>query len=527
MKLYGEPIFGTVTERNPVVETVCGKVRGENREGVAIFRGIPYGSGCSGERRFLPAMPAENWDGIYDCTKNGYTAVQFGCSISGADGFGPYFSGGNPQLFGVEEEQQNEDCLVLNVVTPGIDDLQRPVVVYVHGGGFATGSGSLVLGADQWAREEDIVVVGINHRLNVFGYLHLGEFDRKYAESGMAGILDIVLALQWVQNNIAAFGGDPNKVTIMGESGGGMKVSNLLAMEKAKGLFRSAIVESGSSPIGRTGIQQGTKLAESILKELNLSKEHLNQLCAVPARELLEAAKKAVNGDMMQYSPVADEINLCFNPAEEFIAPEISAKIPLLVGASDDELAVFSPPSAFTITWDTLREALLTQNGNSHGGFLPPITEQNVDKIIEVFKKHNRKQDDAAHLYLKIISLSSFLGGGAFYQAMAKAKQGAAPVYHYMVAYDAPHPIIPEKKYAWHTADLPLQMRVVLHPECKSISKTMAHAWAAFIRSGNPSTANLSWPEFTTRDKQVMIFDDVCRTETDPYQEMREALQQL
>ena len=174
--------------------TRLGQVRGEGREGVAVFRGIPYGADCGGARRFLPPLPAQPWQGVRDCTRNGPYAVQFGVSISGSEGFGPYFSGGHPERFGVAEERQGEDCLVLNVVTPGLTG-KRPVVVYLHGGGFASGSGTLVLGADAWAREEDLVVVGVNHRLNVFGYLYLGGLDDRYAESGMAGMLDLVLAL--------------------------------------------------------------------------------------------------------------------------------------------------------------------------------------------------------------------------------------------------------------------------------------------------------------------------------------------
>ena len=195
MSTYGKPIYGTVDTPDPIVTATTGKVRGEKRGGVAIFRGIPYGDDCGGTRRFLPPMPAKNWEGVRDCTKNGPIAVQFGESISGSELFGPYFSGGKKELFGSADEKQSEDCLVLNVLTPGIDDKRRPVLVYMHGGGFATGSGTLVLGADNFCREEDIVVVGVNHRLNVFGYLHLGAFDRKYAEAGMAGMLDLVLAL--------------------------------------------------------------------------------------------------------------------------------------------------------------------------------------------------------------------------------------------------------------------------------------------------------------------------------------------
>lgn len=527
MSTYGNPIFGTVKEVNPIAETCHGDVRGENRGGVAIFRGIPYGGNCDGMHRFLPPDPAEDWDGIRDCTKNGYYAMQFGTSISGAEGLGPYFSGGKPELFGVADEEQNENCLVLDVVTPGIDQKKRPVLVYIHGGGFATGSGTLVLGSDRWVREEDIVTVGINHRLNVFGYLYLGAFDKKYAESGMAGMLDLVLALEWVRDNIEGFGGDPEKVTIMGESGGGMKVSTLLAMDKAKGLFRYAIVESGSNVVGRTSTEEGAETAKKLLDKLGVSPDHLEKLTELSAEEILDATKGpglGVGGGM-SFGPVADGINLMYNPVNEFKAYTASAGVPLLVGASEDEMAVFTPASTFEIRWDTLRDALLNPAVSIGLEMWAPITEENVDEIIKVFRDTDKKNNSADHLYLKITSLAGILGGGAYYQALSKAKQGTAPVYHYLVSFDAPHPVIPEKKFSWHTADLPLQMRIVLHPECEEMSKTMAHSWAAFIRTGNPSTESICWPEFSLEEKKVMVFDDICSVESDPLKEIREILE--
>jgi Carboxylesterase type B len=527
MNKYGEPIFGNVVEINPVTYTTHGKVMGENRKGIGIFRGIPYGGDCNGKHRFLPPIPAENWEGIRDCTQNGFYAIQFGCSISGSKEFGNYFSGGKPELFGVVDEQQGENCLVLNVVTPGIDDKKRPVLVYIHGGGFATGSGTLVLGSDNLAREEDIVIVGINHRLNAFGYLYLGAFDEQYAESGMAGMLDLVLALEWVRDNIAAFGGDPEKVTIMGESGGGMKVSILLAMEKAKGLFRSAIVESGSNVVGRLSKEQATKNTKTLLDKLGIKENEINKLIDVSAEDILKATQEIMSDKsdiLMAFAPVADEINLAYNQVDKYVVPEISADIPLMVGASEDELAVFMSPSVFDITWDDLKNEIMNASG-----FMKQrdMSAEKLENLIRIFKSTDKKNTSAGHLLFKIVSLASFLGGGAYYQALAKAEQGKASVYHYLISYDAPHPIIEGRKFSWHTADLPLQMRIVLHPESEKISKIMAHAWAAFVRTGNPSTKELEWPEFTIPEKNVMVFDDICKIETDPLKEVREVIEQL
>lgn len=517
MPQYGEPLFGTVTETHPVIKTTHGAVKGENRDGIAIFRGIPYGAACDGKNRFKEPQPAENWTDVKDCTKNGFYAIQEGVSISATPGaLGEYFNGGYPELFGVADEKQNENCLVLNVLTPGLDKQKRPVVVYIHGGGFATGSGTLVLGADKWAREENLVIVGVNHRLNVFGYLYLGCFDQEYASSGMVGMLDLVLALEWVRDNIEQFGGDPSQVTIMGESGGGMKVSTLMAMDKAKGLFSKAIVESGSNIVGNFSVEEATAETKKLLNRLNIKKENWRQLLTYPADTL----RWMLKGITLQ--PVADQINLAYQAEKTIQVSDLSKQVPLLVGSAADELGVFMPFGKMGITWENLRERLLTAHG--FGGGMSNINEANVDQIIASFKEQNVKGDDAEHLFIRIQSLSHFLGGGAYYQALAKARQGGAPVFHYLIEYDAPSTQTPGLHCAWHTADLPLQMRIVTYPETETISKQMTHAWAAFIRTGNPSTPQLSWPAFTESEQQVFIWDDSVRVETDPLREVREVL---
>ena len=502
-KRYGEPVFGTVVEKEPVAQTTCGSVRGENRNGIAIFRGIPYGAPVSGEGRFLPAKPAVSWEGVRDCTKNGPAAIQDGVpSISGnPSGLGEYFNGGHPELFGTADEKKDEDCLVLNVLTPGLDKAGRPVVVYNPGGGFATGTGTLTIGADKWAREEDIVIVGINHRLNVFGFLYLGALDNEYASSGMAGMLDLKLALEWVRDNIASFGGDPAKVTIMGESGGGMKVSTLMAMDSAHGLFSKAIVESGSNVVGNFSKEAAAAQTNILLDRLNLDSKSWKQILTLPAEEILNASRG------LQFAPVADDINLKYLPGNEIIAYDISKDIPLLVGSSADEMGVFVPVAEMGI--DVTNLTLEVAQGMH-------VSMERAAKLVEAFKAVDKKGNAPWHTYLNITSMASFLGGGAFNQAMAYAGQGGAPVFHYLVEYDAPSPFGNGYDCAWHTADLPLQMRVVLHPETEFLSKLMAHSWAAFIRNGDPSTEELPWPAFTTDGRQVMVFDNQTRVEKDP-----------
>jgi len=496
-------------ENSPIAMTQTGPVKGESRDGVAIFRGIPYGDACDGDARWKAPAPAKAWKDVLDCTENGPIAVQNGGSIStDSVGLGAVFNGGHPELFKCQQEVQSENCLVLDVVTPGIDKNARPVVVYIHGGGFTTGSGSLVLGSDRFAREEDIVVVGINHRLNAFGYLYLGGLDSEYVASGSVGIQDLVLALEWVRDNISSFGGDPSQVTIMGESGGAMKICTLLSMPSAQGLFSKAIIESGANAAGTYTQGDAEVVTNRFLANLGLTKDNWKDIFTMDASKLL-AATVGLN-----FSPVADGHVIPYSEAGDW-APEISKDIPVMVGASADEMGVFTPVNEFAqnITWDNIAERVVAAN--------PTLTIKDAEKIVWNFRYVDCKNDEAWHTYLKIISCTGFLGSGANNLAEARTKAGFAPVYQYFVEYDALHPLFPELRCAWHTADLPLQFRIVLHPECEELSQTMARAWGAFIRTGNPSTEELEWPEFTIAGKQFMVFDEKSEVRRDPILETR------
>lgn len=507
-----------------IVDTTHGKVKGFMRENTAVFCGIPYGASCGGEARFLPPQPAADWDGVRDCTQNGPIAVQNGGSISGSEGLGAYFSGGRPEDFGVATEVQSEDCLVLNVLTPSIGG-KKPVLVYIHGGGYASGSGSLVVGAHRFVQEQDVVLVGVNHRLNVFGYLYLEHLDKKYAGSGMAGMLDLVLALEWVRDNIAAFGGDPDAVTIMGESGGGMKINTLLAMPQAAGLFCRAVVESGSAPAGTLLPEKAAVSTAALTQKLGMATPDAAALAAVPAQQLLAAWAETAADHSLAFGPVADGVNLLPNAAGDFRVEAFSRHIPLLVGSSEDEMGVFTPREMLRgITWENLPEHLLQAGRRRSMKEAAPCTPETVRSRIDAFCAADRKGDSAAHTYLKMISMSGFLGGGAFHQAMAWAQQAAAPVYHYAVSFDTPLPGMEELRCAWHTADLPLQLRVVLYPECEALSRRMAAALGAFVRTGSPATEALPWPAFDAQQRAVMVFDEECRIESDPWRQMRESL---
>lgn len=507
---YGEPVFGTVKDSVPVVKTLYGAVSGENKEGIAIFRGIPYGGPCEGSNRWKKPTPVEPWEGILDCTTIGPAAIQAGSSIIALGDVN-----GKVSQFGrYGKDRFSENCLVLNVLTPGIGKGSRPVIFYIHGGGFSSGSGILTLGADKLAREEDVVVVGVNHRLNVFGYLYLGELDPSYADSGCAGMLDVIQALLWVRDNIAAFGGDPSRVAIMGESGGGMKVLNLMAMPQAKGLFSRAIVESGSSPVGGYAPQEAGKQTLRLLERVHLEPSEWKQLLDMDANALYEASVG------LTFSPVADGINLPYTEGGTF-TPALSRDIPLLVGSSADEMGSFIPVDT-TITWDNIVARML-----SYRSWMAPDgagrDEEKVQQMVERFRDLNTREDEPWHLFIRMQSLSGSLGDAAFKHALAKAKEGGAPVYNYFIERDTPITGNEGYRCAWHTADLPLQFRVLMYPDQEKWSKTMAHAWASFARTGSPSTQELRWPQFTDATLQVMVFDndDQITVKTDPLKPYR------
>ena len=530
---YGKPRFGTVREPYPVVETACGKVRGIGRDGVALFRGIPYGGAVDGERRFLPAGRAEPWDGILDCTANGPTAMQFGT----AGGELPdYFTAGEPEKFGVRDGNdrsgetksdlpcvRKENCLVAGVMTPGLERADRPVLVYIHGGGFATGAGILMNGADTFVKEQDIVVVYLHHRLNVFGYLYLGAFDPKYESSGMAGLLDLVLGLEWVRDNIAAFGGDPAKVTILGESGGAMKICHLLNMPAAKDLFRYAIIESGSGKVGFDNREEAAHTAERFLRNLGIGENHLDRLKDFTSEEILKAAEPLIRA----FRPVPDNRYLRIQKVPMFAYEECGKLKPILVGSSEDELASFmTETDRLPITKDTLAERLLTALSEDRTGISlrRRYTLNEAEKMIEVFGTVTG-QTDPVQLYWNILSLRGNLGGGAYYHALERAVVGGAPVYAYYNALDVPDTVEKEKSYAWHVSDLALQFRIVRYPFCENASRIQANAWAAFVRTGNPSIPGMEWPQYTANAQKILRIDRECRLTSDYRRKLLQVLE--
>ncbi|WP_163718527.1 carboxylesterase/lipase family protein [Mangrovibacterium lignilyticum] len=485
-------------------ETIYGKVKGYDFNGVKIFRGIPYGDTTEGEARFLPPRKPQSWTGVKDCTLNGPRCIQGGRSIFETDRLGPYFSGGRADRFELSKQPSGEDCLNLNVLTPGITG-KRPVMVYIHGGGFQDGGGLLAVFSDRHVREQDVVLVGINHRLNVFGYTYFGGIDKKY-EVGNPGQLDLVAALEWVRDNIESFGGDPENVTIFGESGGGAKISTLLAMPAAKGLFHKAAIQSGSFVGKAMDVDTATNSARELMSKLGVTT--VDDLQKVPANELF----RSTMGGGMRQGPVVDGHSLPGDPWYPD-SPEISANIPLLIGNDKDEATLFAlnNESLFSLDRAGLRSELLKAK----------IPEDKVDDLLALYQKAH-PSDSPSDLYFRIST-----DRGARYNAVKQAEmqleRGQADVFMYYFQYNTP--VDEGRLRAFHTSDLPLIMRLTLYPESEQLSRQLSAAWAAFARNGNPGTKNLAWPAYATNDRATMIFDiNKSEVVADPDKDIREML---
>ena len=506
-----------------IAGTTAGNVCGMTERGVFAFKGVPYGASTGGNHRFLPPGPAEPWTGIRYAGDFGPICYQTGFLVDETRNYANARTEGHIRYL-----PQSENCLVLNVWTPGMQDGgKRPVMVWLHGRGHYGGAASegMYNGANL-AKRGNVVVVTVNHRLNVFGYLYLEEIGGKeFRGSGIAGELDIVLAPEWVKTNITAFGGDPGNVTIFGESGGGAKVSFLMGMPSAKGLFHRAIIQSGPAIRG-VDAKDATAYTERLLVKLGIKANEIDKLRQIPAQQLLLSAdrvseKPAANltgrviSDLMRLQPVVDGHYLPAHPFDPVAAPT-AVDIPLIIGTNRDENATYlvADPRRRRLTEPELRTRLI------------PLLGDRLDHVLGVYMK-TRPNDTPWDLYTGITSEA--FRRSSIRLAERKLQGGTAPVYMYLFTYvsnflgglfKAGHGT--EISFVFdNTDDVPLAGD---KPEKYQVASAMSEAWIAYACTGNPSHPGIpKWEPYTLNKRNTMLFNVQSRLEVDPAREELDA----
>ncbi len=473
----------------PIVETTAGKIRGYRLDGIYMFRGVKYADAD----RFKMPRPVKPWDGVKDCLTYGYTAptirkpVIFQRDVT--HGF-RYWPG-------------NEACQYLNIWTKDINnDVKRPVMVWIHGGGYTNGSAIEHKGyeADGLCDYGDVVVVSLNHRLNILGFLNLSDFGGEYENSGNASIADLVAALEWIRDNIAKFGGDPDNVTIFGQSGGGGKVVALLQCPSAAGLFHKAIVQSGSNMVVRKLLtaEDSAKVGRATAEELGLTQDTIDEIQNVPFKQLVAAWKRAARrldkeeGVDVDWGPCMNDYFI--GPPQEVGFTDYAKKVPLMAGSMVAEFPTVNIPDKNALSYDDIYAMAKEKFGGA------------ADAVIAEYKKTYPDKPLADMLFLDYeerVSARRLLD--------LRCEASDAPCYNYLMTYDfAYNGGLP----AWHSADLMLvfhswkEVPIYHEPGAIKLADEMCKSWASFAHNGCPGNELLpEWPEYSPDEQKTMVFD--------------------
>ncbi len=501
--LLGASIF-------PVVETTNGRLRGMMAGGIAKFVGIRYGAPASGANRFMPPQPVEKWSGVRDALQYSDTAPQ----VPG-DRRHDY---ADLIMFDNQPSGPGEDNLALNLWSPTLaNTAKKPVIVVLHGGGFYGGSGNAIgMDGEAMARFSDSVVISVTHRLGALGFLHLAEFGgERFASSGTAGMQDIVAALEWVRDNVAMFGGDPGRVLVYGQSGGGAKTSTLMAMPSGKGLFHRAGVMSGSA-LRMMPEEIANANAARLLKALNIGAGDVKALQAVPWTTLLEtqagleAAARAQGEAPSSFAPVVDGTVLPRHPFAPD-APEVSKDVPLIVSTALDE-------RSYRMGNFDMTEAQLLEFAQARAG-------EWAKEVVDLYR--DESPEETPFLLAARMDSDIWFRKGAFAQAELKARQGGAPVWSYLWTW--PSPAYGGRYGAVHGIDVAPSLHSVRGalngPSAESVAMAdrIAGSWAAFAATGNPNNEYVpDWPAYDSTKRATMIFSQDPHVVNDPRSRFRE-----